>query len=93
MTYFFLGVVFEDAPSGVQSGREAGCKTVGLLTTHTREQMEAAQPDILIQDLSRLVLLPPVFLQSGLMKLFLEFLFGPRKMEVWKLLYPLSRII
>jgi len=46
-------VVFEDAPSGVQSGRAAGCKTVGLLTTHPHEQMEAAQPDILIQDLSR----------------------------------------
>ncbi|XP_006460328.1 hypothetical protein AGABI2DRAFT_192067 [Agaricus bisporus var. bisporus H97] len=45
-------VVFEDAPAGVQSGRAAGCKTIGLLTTHSREQMEAAQPDILVQDLT-----------------------------------------
>lgn len=52
-------MVFEDAPSGVLSGRAAGCTTVGLLTTHSREQMEAAQPDILIQDLSRLALVPP----------------------------------
>ncbi|KAF5363966.1 hypothetical protein D9756_000395 [Leucocoprinus leucothites] len=45
-------IVFEDAPLGVQSGRAAGCKTIGLLTTHTREQMEAAKPDILVKDLS-----------------------------------------
>jgi hypothetical protein len=58
VTQFSLGVVFEDAPSGVLSGRAAGCKTIGLLTTHPREQMEAAQPDILIQDLSRLAFVP-----------------------------------
>jgi len=45
-------VAFEDAPSGVRSGRAAGCRTIGLLTTHTREQMEAAEPDILVKDLS-----------------------------------------
>jgi hypothetical protein len=49
----YPGVVFEDAPAGVLSGRAAGCKTIGLLTTHSREQMEAAQPDVLVQDLSR----------------------------------------
>ncbi|KAJ3576188.1 hypothetical protein NP233_g600 [Leucocoprinus birnbaumii] len=46
-------VVFEDAPSGVRSGRAAGCKTIGLLTSHSREQMEAAEPDILVKDLSK----------------------------------------
>jgi len=46
------GLVFEDAPSGIRSGNAAGCKTVGLLTTHTREQIEAAQPDFIINNLS-----------------------------------------
>ncbi|KAF8204816.1 HAD-like domain-containing protein [Pholiota molesta] len=45
-------LVFEDAPSGIRSGRAAGCKTVGLLTTHSREQVEAAQPDFIVKDLS-----------------------------------------
>lgn len=51
--------MFEDAPSGVRSGRAAGCKTVGLLTTHTHKQMEEAKPDILVKDLSKLVIIPP----------------------------------
>ncbi|KAF8165520.1 HAD-like domain-containing protein [Crassisporium funariophilum] len=45
-------IVIEDAPAGIRSGRSAGCKTIALLTTHTREQLEAAQPDYIIQDLS-----------------------------------------
>jgi len=45
-------IVFEDAPSGIRSGRAAGCKTIGLLTTHSREQIESAQPDFIIKDLS-----------------------------------------
>jgi len=46
------GIVFEDAPSGIRSGKAAGCTTVALLTTHSREQIEAAQPDFIIKDLS-----------------------------------------
>ncbi|KAJ4478321.1 phosphatase [Lentinula aciculospora] len=45
-------VVFEDAPAGIQSGNNAGCKTIGLLTTHTKTQMEAAKPDFLVPDMS-----------------------------------------
>jgi len=45
-------LVVEDAPSGLRSGRAAGCKTIGLLTTHTREQMLACKPDFLVQNLS-----------------------------------------
>ncbi|KAJ7228461.1 HAD-like domain-containing protein [Mycena pura] len=45
-------VVFEDAPNGVRSGQAAGCKTVGLLTTHTRQKMEACKPDFLVKDMS-----------------------------------------
>lgn len=47
------GIVFEDAPSGVRSGRAAGCITVALLTTHSLEQLKAAEPDFIIKDLSR----------------------------------------
>jgi len=50
--FFLSGVVFEDAPSGIRSGRTAGCKTIALLTTHSREQIEAAQPDFIVKDLS-----------------------------------------
>ncbi|KAF7332251.1 hypothetical protein MKEN_00106300 [Mycena kentingensis (nom. inval.)] len=45
-------VVFEDAPAGVRSGKAAGCKTIGLLTTHSRAQMEAAEPNFLVKDMS-----------------------------------------
>ncbi|KAJ7781048.1 HAD-like domain-containing protein [Mycena metata] len=45
-------VVLEDAPAGVRSGRAAGCKTIGLLTSHSRAQMEASEPDFLVKDMS-----------------------------------------
>ncbi|KIK67940.1 hypothetical protein GYMLUDRAFT_36747 [Collybiopsis luxurians FD-317 M1] len=45
-------VVFEDAPAGVQSGKSAGCKTIGFLTTHSRTQMEAAEPDFLVPNMA-----------------------------------------
>ncbi|KAF8812261.1 HAD-like protein [Phlegmacium glaucopus] len=45
-------IVIEDAPTGIRSGRAAGCKVIALLTTHTREQVEAAQPDFVVKDLS-----------------------------------------
>ncbi|KAJ7368499.1 HAD-like domain-containing protein [Mycena albidolilacea] len=45
-------VVFEDAPTGVRSGQAAGSKTIGFLTSHSRQQMEAVKPDFLVQDMS-----------------------------------------
>ncbi|GBE80026.1 predicted protein [Sparassis crispa] len=45
-------LVIEDAPSGVRSGNAAGCKTLALLTTHSRKQVEDSQPDFIIKDLS-----------------------------------------
>ncbi|KAG6821555.1 hypothetical protein H0H93_000064 [Arthromyces matolae] len=48
-------VVFEDAPSGIRSGNSAGCKTVGLLTTHSRKQVEEAKPNFIVKDLSKFV--------------------------------------
>ncbi|CAE7130324.1 unnamed protein product [Rhizoctonia solani] len=45
-------VVFEDAPSGIRSGKAAGSKVIGLLTSHTREAIEAAEPDVIVTNLS-----------------------------------------
>ncbi|KAH9942582.1 phosphatase [Amylocystis lapponica] len=45
-------LVVEDAPSGVRSGRAAGCKTLALLTSHSREQVDAAQPDYVVKNLA-----------------------------------------
>ncbi|KAF8742452.1 hypothetical protein AX14_004320 [Amanita brunnescens Koide BX004] len=45
-------IVFEDAPSGVRSGRAAGCKTIALLTSHTKQQLESSKPDYIIKDMS-----------------------------------------
>lgn len=44
-------VVFEDSPAGIKSGKEAGCKVVGLVTSHTLEQVVAAEPDWIVEDL------------------------------------------
>ncbi|CAL1701125.1 unnamed protein product [Somion occarium] len=45
-------LVAEDAPAGVRSGNAAGCKTLAVITSHTREQLEAAKPDYIVKDLS-----------------------------------------
>ena len=41
-------VVFEDSLSGVQAGKAAGCKVVGVTTTHTAEELHMT--DLVIQD-------------------------------------------
>ena len=41
-------VVFEDSLAGVQSAKNAGCKVVGLTTTHTAEELQGT--DLLIED-------------------------------------------
>ncbi|KAJ4497781.1 HAD-like domain-containing protein [Lentinula lateritia] len=45
-------VVFEDAPAGIQSGKRAGCKTIGFLTTHDKTQMETVKPDFLVPNMA-----------------------------------------
>lgn len=45
-------LVVEDAPSGVASGLAAGCAVIGLITSHTREQMEANRPTYIVENLS-----------------------------------------
>lgn len=45
-------VVFEDSLSGVQSARDAGCKVVGVMTTHDEDELN--QTDLQIKDFSGL---------------------------------------
>jgi beta-phosphoglucomutase-like phosphatase (HAD superfamily) len=45
-------VVFEDSLSGVAAGKAAGCKVVGITTTHTREEL--ANTDLVIDDFRNL---------------------------------------
>jgi beta-phosphoglucomutase len=40
-------IVFEDAPSGIEAAKRAGTRTVGLLTSHTKEELQA---DIVIRN-------------------------------------------
>lgn len=41
-------IVFEDSLSGVAAGKAAGCKVVGITTTHTREELH--QTDLIINN-------------------------------------------
>ncbi|KAI0125501.1 haloacid dehalogenase-like hydrolase [Xylariales sp. AK1849] len=44
-------LVLEDSPAGIRSGKAAGCKVIGLVTSHTLEQVAAAKPDWIVSDL------------------------------------------
>jgi len=46
-------LVVEDSPNGIRSGNAAGCKTLGLLTTHSPQQVAESSPDYTVKDLSR----------------------------------------
>jgi glycerol 3-phosphatase-1 len=43
--------VVEDAPAGIRAGIAANCDVVGLLTSHKRDEVEAAKPDFVLGDL------------------------------------------
>ncbi|KAI1334788.1 haloacid dehalogenase-like hydrolase [Xylariaceae sp. FL0016] len=45
-------LVLEDSPAGIKAGKAAGCKVLGLVTSHTIEQVVAAGPDWVVRDLS-----------------------------------------
>ena len=47
-------IVFEDSLAGVKSGKAAGCKVVGVTTTHTPEELEGI--DMAIKDFEGLTL-------------------------------------
>lgn len=44
-------LVLEDSPAGIKAGKAAGCKVIGLVTSHTMEQVLAAEPDWVVEDL------------------------------------------
>ena len=45
-------LVVEDAPAGVQAGKAAGCDVLGLLTSHTKEQMVNSGATFIVDDLA-----------------------------------------
>ncbi|MCD9016473.1 HAD family hydrolase [Parachryseolinea silvisoli] len=45
-------IVFEDSLSGVQAGKQAGCKVVGITTTHSPEELH--ETDFIIHDFAGL---------------------------------------
>ncbi|KAJ2980038.1 hypothetical protein NQ176_g2887 [Zarea fungicola] len=45
-------LVLEDSPAGIKAGKDAGCKVIGLVTSHTVEQVAAAKPDWVVKDLT-----------------------------------------
>ncbi|EIW72384.1 hypothetical protein TREMEDRAFT_36663 [Tremella mesenterica DSM 1558] len=61
-------LVVEDAPSGVKAGVAAGCKVLGLCTSHTRTQMEHAGANWVVQDLSKV----KATLQDGIVHLDID---------------------
>lgn len=44
-------LVLEDSPAGIRAGKAAGCKVLGLVTSHTAEQVRSADPDWIVKDL------------------------------------------
>ena len=44
-------VVIEDAPAGVRAGKAAGCKVIGLATTHAIHRIREAGADWIVKDL------------------------------------------
>jgi glycerol 3-phosphatase-1 len=46
--------VLEDSPAGIRSGKAAGCKVLAVVTSHTAEQVLAAEPDWVVRDLASL---------------------------------------
>ncbi|KAI0344098.1 HAD-like protein [Trametopsis cervina] len=49
-------IVVEDAPSGILSGRAAGCIVIAVCTSHSRKQLQqsGSNPHYIVQDLTRL---------------------------------------
>ena len=50
-------LVVEDSPTGIKAGKAAGCKVLGLATTHTIEIVMAAGADWIVRDLRSLEVL------------------------------------
>ena len=44
-------LVLEDSPAGIRAGKAAGCKVLGVVTSHTVEQVVEAGADWIVKDL------------------------------------------
>ena len=51
-----VALVIEDAPAGIRAGKSAGCKVIGLATTHHVRQLQEAGADWILKDLRSLKL-------------------------------------
>lgn len=49
-------LVFEDAISGVMAAKAAGMKVITLTTTHTREQLQEAGAELVVEDFTHVTL-------------------------------------
>lgn len=49
-------LVLEDSPAGVRAGKAAGCKVVGLITTHSAREVQEAGADWITRDLRSVTL-------------------------------------
>lgn len=52
------GVVVEDAPAGIEAGRKGGMKTIAVVSTHSKEQLALAQPDVIVASLENVHVMP-----------------------------------
>jgi len=44
-------LVLEDSPAGIKAGKDAGCRVLGVATTHTAQQVKEAGADWVVEDL------------------------------------------
>lgn len=44
-------LVLEDSPAGIIAGKAAGCRVLGVCTTHTAQQVKEAGADWVVEDL------------------------------------------
>jgi glycerol 3-phosphatase-1 len=45
-------LVLEDSPAGIRAGKQAGCKVLAVVTSHTAAQVLSAGPDWVVRDLA-----------------------------------------
>ena len=70
-------IVVEDSPAGILAAKAAGCRVIGLVTSHSLEQVLSTKPDWVIRDLAsidlfgctegnlRLQISRPLFILAG----------------------------
>ncbi len=44
-------LVLEDSPAGIKAGKDAGCRVLGVASTHTAKQVKEAGADWVVEDL------------------------------------------